>query len=127
MLGSVPPSVGGGVPATLSAITIAVAPAACAFRALMTNVQAPRYSTTMLPATVPGLVSGSQPSLPATAPSSPTSAVPLNLAGVIAGPTLAVPDPYSPASDNGPVAVSAGRGWSVTHDPPDWRPPWRAT
>src|SRR3546814_14166197 len=37
MLGSVPPSVGGGVPAPLSALTLAVAPAACAFRALKTG------------------------------------------------------------------------------------------
>src|SRR3546814_6015640 len=112
MLGSVPPSVGGGVPATLSAITIAVAPAACAFRALMTNVQAPRSSSTMLPSTVPGLVSGSQPSLPAPAPSSPRTTVPLKLAGVIAGQKLAVPYSYSPARATGAVAVNAVRGSS---------------
>src|SRR3546814_3849336 len=115
MPGSVPPSAGGGVPATLSAITIPVAPAACAFWALITNVQAPRSSSTRFPATTDGLLSGSQPSLPAPTPSVPRTTVPLKLAGVIAGPKLAVPYSYSPASAAGAVARNAVRGRTDEH------------
>src|SRR3546814_11780906 len=61
IVGSLPPSPGGGLAVVLLAMITALAPAACAFAALSTKVQAPRSMIAILPAIAAGLSSAVQP------------------------------------------------------------------
>src|ERR1700742_5013680 len=94
-VGSAPPKPAGGSPATLSAITTAIAPAACAFRAFTVNPQVPRSTNAILPATAEAFVIAVQPSVvegpAAFAASVANTKAPLKPGEVSAGPNVARP------------------------------------
>src|SRR4029453_9307207 len=100
IVGSAPLSPGGGAPATLSEMITAFAPASCAIFPFTANVQTPRSSSTILPASL--LTSGVHPLVVdgSATPSSPATTSPVVPAAVSCAPKEAVPNrklPENPA------------------------------
>ena len=63
IVGSEPPRPGGGLPATLSTITTAIAPTFCAFLTLTVKLQVPRSISAILPEMAAPFVIAEQPSV----------------------------------------------------------------
>src|SRR5262245_46307796 len=114
IVASVPAISGGGAPATLSAMTTALAPAFWAFFTLVVNSQPPRSIKAMLLLTAAAFnaFSGLHPG-PGGDRSSIGIRSPVTPADVKGGPNVAVPTRYVPATFAGRlITISAVPAWS---------------
>jgi hypothetical protein len=102
MLGSVPTIIG-GAPATLLAMTSPVAPAAWTFTAFWVKLQEPLSTRAIWPLTCPPFVRAKQASDGVVAMSVPETPV-----SVSAAPKLAVPTSWFPATAGGAVTKRNG-------------------
>src|SRR6266545_1541443 len=112
MVSSVPPMPAGGLSETLSATSMAIAPAFWQFLALTTKVHVPRSTSAMFPPTAAALVKGEQASVVAAPAASEGSAAattwPVTPAAVSWLPNEAVPTESSPAMPPGEFTVISG-------------------